>query len=303
MFSWVISYASSEPGLLLAVVVAIVAALIARHWFAPPSYPALAWSKNSPSWKSSDPPPFSPSADRVLLVTAHPDDECMFFAPTCLALTDAGVPLHLLCLSTGNADGLGTVRERELRTSAKILRIPAENMAVVNSLSLQDGMKAVWPAAEIVKRVKDVVKRDGITQIVTFDNGGVSGHPNHIAISRALQSDASLGKITWHLYSVPSVVAKYLPFSLDAFRTLTSGSSRPRDHYQLGTTGSVRQSATDEVVWRVVSRPAQIERAKTAMRAHASQMVWFRYLYIKVSRYMAVNELVKTTTRLGKVTQ
>lgn len=38
---------------------------------------------------------------RVLLVTAHPDDECMFFTPTLSSLAAAGAELWLLCLSTG----------------------------------------------------------------------------------------------------------------------------------------------------------------------------------------------------------
>ena len=38
----------------------------------------------------------------VLVVTAHPDDECMFFAPTILQLVqEANTKLNLLCLSTG----------------------------------------------------------------------------------------------------------------------------------------------------------------------------------------------------------
>lgn len=39
-------------------------------------------------------------AVRALIVTAHPDDECMFFAPTILALS-AKCTLFLLCLSEG----------------------------------------------------------------------------------------------------------------------------------------------------------------------------------------------------------
>lgn len=39
---------------------------------------------------------------RVLFVIAHPDDECMFFAPTILKLTRSGqYDVFLLCLSSG----------------------------------------------------------------------------------------------------------------------------------------------------------------------------------------------------------
>ena len=39
---------------------------------------------------------------RVLLITAHPDDESMFFAPTVITLTQANVEVFLLCLSEGH---------------------------------------------------------------------------------------------------------------------------------------------------------------------------------------------------------
>lgn len=39
---------------------------------------------------------------RVIFITAHPDDECMFFAPTILSFTSSGQnDVFLLCLSTG----------------------------------------------------------------------------------------------------------------------------------------------------------------------------------------------------------
>ena len=40
---------------------------------------------------------------KILLITAHPDDECMFFAPTIISstLTKSNVEIFLLCLSEG----------------------------------------------------------------------------------------------------------------------------------------------------------------------------------------------------------
>lgn len=47
---------------------------------------------------------------RVLLVIAHPDDECMFFGPTVLNFTsNKNCTLYLMCLSTGNNCKLYTV--------------------------------------------------------------------------------------------------------------------------------------------------------------------------------------------------
>lgn len=78
---------------------------------------------------------------RVLLLTAHPDDECMFFAPTLLGLGLTQAPtqgeepqgliekrnipadVYSLCLSSGDADGLGETRKTELEGSLDVLGV------------------------------------------------------------------------------------------------------------------------------------------------------------------------------------
>lgn len=40
---------------------------------------------------------------RALVLTAHPDDECMFFAPAIVQLVALNANVHLLCLSKGMA--------------------------------------------------------------------------------------------------------------------------------------------------------------------------------------------------------
>lgn len=68
---------------------------------------------------------------RILLLTAHPDDECMFFAPTLLQLTASAKDVYSLCLSTGNSEGLGDIREKELSRSLDILGVPESNRRVL----------------------------------------------------------------------------------------------------------------------------------------------------------------------------
>src|SRR5260370_13413238 len=52
--------------------------------------------------QSSYPKPLAPH-ERVLLLTAHPDDECFFFGPTLLALSEQGTAVYSLCVSNGSA--------------------------------------------------------------------------------------------------------------------------------------------------------------------------------------------------------
>lgn len=44
--------------------------------------------------------PISGSSN-VLVVTAHPDDETIFFSPTILSLRQKHAAVHLLCFTTG----------------------------------------------------------------------------------------------------------------------------------------------------------------------------------------------------------
>jgi LmbE family N-acetylglucosaminyl deacetylase len=85
---------------------------------------------------------------RVLFVTAHPDDEALFFAHALVAAAEQGAELHVLCLSTGvrarakgmqapwlgyntpsgglaagNADGLGALRTEELKKACLALGV------------------------------------------------------------------------------------------------------------------------------------------------------------------------------------
>jgi N-acetylglucosaminylphosphatidylinositol deacetylase len=46
----------------------------------------------------------------ALIVTAHPDDETMFFAPTVLHLVEQGLRVALLCLSTGSSECIRVTR-------------------------------------------------------------------------------------------------------------------------------------------------------------------------------------------------
>ena len=52
-----------------------------------------------PSWRGVQEAIQTPGA--VLLVTAHPDDETVFFAPSITALHSLGHEVYLLCLTTG----------------------------------------------------------------------------------------------------------------------------------------------------------------------------------------------------------
>lgn len=73
---------------------------------------------------------------RICLLIAHPDDEAMFFAPAILALArpDLGNHVRILCLSSGDAEGLGETRKKELVKSGLVLGLrKADDVDVVDN--------------------------------------------------------------------------------------------------------------------------------------------------------------------------
>lgn len=69
----------------------------------------------------------------IALLIAHPDDEAMFFAPTVLALSrkETGNRVKILCLSSGDAEGLGETRKKELVKSGLLLGLKSESNVMV----------------------------------------------------------------------------------------------------------------------------------------------------------------------------
>ncbi|KFY25374.1 hypothetical protein V493_04685 [Pseudogymnoascus sp. VKM F-4281 (FW-2241)] len=137
---------------------------------------------------------------RICLLIAHPDDEAMFFAPALLALTDPSLGNHLkiLCLSSGDADGLGETRKKELVKSGMLLGLRNEDdVFVVENPDFQDSMTATWSKEKIASLLSSAfaphlantltsksadAPTATIDVLITFDRSGVSAHPNHISL-------------------------------------------------------------------------------------------------------------------------
>ncbi|KAL9578406.1 MAG: hypothetical protein Q9212_005737 [Teloschistes hypoglaucus] len=250
---------------------------------------------------------------RICLLIAHPDDEAMFFSPALLALTtpESGNHVKILCLSNGNADGLGKVREKELVASAELLGLRSgKDVLVLDSLDFIDGMDTKWNPEKVADVLRSAFggppqsKKTGgddaptatIDVLMTFDRHGVSNHPNHIALyhgAKTWLNGLMKGKRGWrcpvelHTLASVSIVRKYVSF-LDAPMTMllgflggikaSGGQNKDEGHRQALFVSDIWQ-------WR------QGQKAMT--NAHKSQMRWFRWGWITFGRYMVVNDLMR----------
>jgi len=242
---------------------------------------------------------------RILLLIAHPDDEAMFFAPTLAWLTrpELGNQVVILCLSSGDADGLGHVRKGELVESALMLGVrEREHVVILEDEKLRDGMGIVWDAKyiaslltkyfapQMAKLSPSIAPKANIDVLITFDSKGVSGHPNHTSLlhgARAFLSQLMARHSGWEspikLYTLSStnILRKYISM-FDAPWTI------------IRCIWARKERGDYPTPMLMVSGPRDVRRAQRAMTTgHKSQMRWFRYGWIWGSRFMVINDLVK----------
>ncbi|KAG1862797.1 putative deacetylase LmbE-like domain-containing protein [Suillus subalutaceus] len=236
------------------------------------------------------------SPSRILLLTAHPDDECFFFAPTILALrrSSSSPEIFSLCLSSGNADGLGERRKGELVRSLDILGVEKDNRWVIDHPQLQDNITQQWDAEIIAEVLRPFVIEHHITSILTFDTKGISLHPNHFSLPlgasyliKSLSSSHTSVPRLFSLVTVP-VLPKYAGLPSAILTRLGVISQAPLAF----------EPTVDSLPVFISGIPDYLTTVR-AISAHDSQMVWFRYLYMTFSRYMWVNEWVEFKTQKG----
>lgn len=187
-----------------------------------------------------------PRAASVLAVCAHPDDESFGLGAVLDALTHAGSRVSLLCLTRGERGGgaggttgdLAAVRSGELSSAAAELGL--ERLEVLDH---PDGDLALVPLEELATRVGRTIEHAGAELLLVFDEGGITGHPDH---QRATQAavlagrQAGLGVVAWAL---PQRVAEALNAE---FGTAFAG----RDVGSLDLRVAVDRSRQ----WRAISR-------------------------------------------------
>ena len=188
-----------------------------------------------------------PSARRVLAVVAHPDDESFGLGAVLSAFVDRGTIVGVVCFTRGEASTLGadvvdlaTVRENECRAAASILGI--EDLVI---LDYPDGGLESSDLSELVSHIEEAL--DEADLLVVFDQGGITGHPDHQRATDAAMSCAATKSIPVLAWTVPLGVANQL-----------------RDEFGAGFVGRLPQEIDIELV---VGRARQI----AAIGCHQSQ--------------------------------
>jgi LmbE family N-acetylglucosaminyl deacetylase len=129
----------------------------------------------------------------ILFCYAHPDDES--FGPGGTIAKYASrehTEVHLLCATRGEEGRLGdppictraelgAVREQELLEAANALCITK-----VHFLDYRDKWLSHVPLEQLSDQVKSLIHKLGAQVVITFPLHGITGHPDHQAIHRAV---------------------------------------------------------------------------------------------------------------------
>lgn len=137
----------------------------------------------------------------------------------------------------------------------------------------------------------------GIDILITFDSHGVSSHPNHISLHAGTREFISTRKSSFPKAKKSASlqnndIALYTLTSLPIYRKYISIFDSLPSITSIVFRGRAKEDENPRSLL-FMSGPREMERAREAMwKAHKSQMRWFRWGWIWLSRYMAVNDLV-----------
>lgn len=128
-------------------------------------------------------------------------------------------------------------------------------------------------------------------QILTFDSHGVSSHPNHIAAfhgARLFAQQSQLnGDVDLYALETYPLTTKFLglPHALWSHALYSPSLSFP-SHQRTRTQTQKQDTHHRPTSLSFLSTTYEYAQTLRAMRQHATQLVWFRYLYVVFSSYM-----------------
>ncbi len=164
--------------------------------------------------------PFSAVPPCVVFFHAHPDDESIFTGGTLRLLADRGVRT-VVVIATDGAAGLATPgagddlrarRAAEARAACGLLGVDTLHLLgyADGGSAGDDGRASLGSCAVAVHRLAGLLREERATAVVTYDDGGIYAHPDHLAVHHIGLAAAALAGI--ELVYEATVDREYLHF-------------------------------------------------------------------------------------------
>lgn len=130
------------------------------------------------------------NSKKILFCFVHPDDELYVCGNLIQHLVENKEDITFLCLTSGQAgknhsasiDELANIRKKELRYGLKYLGVDENKIIIANF----EDSKIRNDSLAVEKYMNEFIISNKFDCIFTFDNTGITGHPDHITISKIL---------------------------------------------------------------------------------------------------------------------
>lgn len=237
--------------------------------------------------------PASSAAPRGLLaIFAHPDDETYGAGGVMALAARAGNPVWVLCATNGDQGGRPgemnvdhsldpKIRRRELGCACEALGVAEPIFLGYRDSGMEgwgapEGSLSLAPLDEVVARISEIIRRLRPAVVVTFDLGGVYGHPDHVACSAAATaayrrvSAEPGGPVALYHQALPRSAIEAMRESMEKER---SADAPPPSEDDLRQQEAIARLARpdEEITTRVPIRSV-LDRKIAALACHDSQM-------------------------------
>ncbi len=204
---------------------------------------------------------------RLLAVFAHPDDESYRAGGTLARLARKGVQVWVLCATQGEegVPGLPLEQARQVRQAELQCACRALGIEPPRFMNYRDGSLSNVDENQAIKQVVRVVRELRPQVLLTWPPDGVSGHPDHMAVSRwageAFQQAADPAAYPEHQAEGLSPRAAARLYHIVVPRSLVEALEMTQLH-----------TVPDEAVTLAVNVSAVWEAKLAAIRCHRTQM-------------------------------
>jgi N-acetyl-1-D-myo-inositol-2-amino-2-deoxy-alpha-D-glucopyranoside deacetylase len=229
----------------------------------------------------------------LLVALAHPDDETFGTGGLMARAVDEGHRVVIVCATRGEVgeiadpslatpETLGEVRERELRAAAKALGVEDVRFLAFRDSGMAGTPENADPRALVNAKPDDVihplvrvmreVKPD---VVVTFEPGGIYGHPDHVTISqRATAAVDAAATSRWPVAGTPHEVPRLYHVALpkSVLQRFKDQAAKAGVQWGLADAMQIEQAVDDDRIDAALDVTPWIERKKAAVRAHATQL-------------------------------
>ncbi|HEX8938737.1 MAG TPA: PIG-L deacetylase family protein [Candidatus Limnocylindrales bacterium] len=231
----------------------------------------------------------------LVAIFAHPDDESFGCGGTLALHAARGEPVTVVCATDGDQGGRPgedavdhsmdpEVRREELRCACRAMGAAEPVFLGYRDSGMEgwgapDGALSLADPEEVVERLVEQLRRLRPATVVTFDPGGIYGHPDHVAISahaseafRRAATEPGGPRALYH-QALPRSGAGRLRRLLEELAAATGETLPPPSQDDLRQQEAFeRLSRPDEEITTVVDVGPTLDAKLAALACHGSQM-------------------------------